>query len=223
MGAPASSRSAPFCTLNPSGDIAMSGKSAHATTTALLESLKDPGQDGVWWEFDARFRPLLTALAVRLGLDVGEAEDVAQETLAEFIRAYREDKYDRTRGRLSSWVIAIAKNRIARRRRAVGRHAGRRGDSALADLSDTAHLAALWDEEERHLIILRAMELLRAGRASEAKLRAFELVAVRGVPAEEAARECGMSVDEVYTAKSRLTIRLREIVEELTAAWREGA
>lgn len=199
----------------------MSGKPAHTTTTALLESLKDPGQDAVWREFDARFRPLLTALAVRLGLDVGEAEDVAQETLAEFVRAYREGKYDRTRGRLSSWVIAIAKNRIARRRRAVGRHAGRRGDSALADLGDTAQLAALWDEEERHLIILRAMELLRAGRASEAKLRAFELVAMRGVPAEEAARECGMTVDEVYTAKSRLTIRLRELVEELTAAYRE--
>ncbi|MCC6676310.1 MAG: RNA polymerase sigma factor [Phycisphaerales bacterium] len=200
----------------------MSGMSAHTTTTALLESLRDPAQDAVWREFDARFRPLLTALAVRLGLEVGEAEDVAQETLAEFVRAYRAGRYDRTRGRLSSWIISIARNQIARRRRAVGRDAGRRGESALADLSDTAHLTAVWEEEERHLIILRAMELLRAGRTSEAKLRAFELVAVRGVPAEEAARQCGMTVDEVYTAKNRLITRMREIVDELTAAWREG-
>ncbi|MFO0874665.1 MAG: hypothetical protein U0575_11945 [Phycisphaerales bacterium] len=38
---------------------------------------------------------------------------------------------------------------------------------------------------------------------------------------DKAARECGMSVDEVYTAKARVTRRLREIVDNLTAAWRE--
>ncbi len=66
------------------------------------------------------------------------------------------------------------------------------------------------------------MEVLREGRTAEPTLRAFDLFAVRGVPAEEVARECGMTVDEVYTAKNRVTGRLREIVEELTAAWREG-
>lgn len=200
----------------------MSGKSAHTTTTALLESLKDPARVAVWSEFDARFRPLLTALAVRLGLDVGEAEDVAQETLTEFVRAYRQGRYDRTRGRLSSWVIAIAKNQILRRRRAVGRAAGQVEGSTLAELCDAAHLTAVWETEERRLIMIRAMELLREGRTEERTLRAFELVGVRGVPVEEAARQCGMSVDEVYTARTRVTGRLRRIVEELTAAWREG-
>ena len=200
----------------------MSGMSAHPTSTVLLESLKDPAQEAVWREFDARFRPLLTAFAVRLGLEAGEAEDVAQETLVEFVGAYRAGKYDRSRGRLSSWIISIARHRISHRRLAVGRAAGRRGESGLVDLSDPARLTAVWEDEQRRLIIIRAMEVLRAGRTAEPTLRAFDLVAVRGLPAEEAARECGMTVDEVYTAKNRVTKRLREIVAELTSAWREG-
>jgi RNA polymerase sigma factor (sigma-70 family) len=196
--------------------------SALTTTTVLLELLKDPAQQAVWREFDDRFRPLLTAFGRRLGLDAGEAEDVAQETLVEFVRAYQEGKYDRSRGRLSSWIISIAQNRILHRRLVVGRAAGRQGESALADLSDPARLTAVWEEEQQRLIIVRAMEVLRAGRTLEPTVRAFELVALLGVPAKEAARECGMTVDEVYTAKNRVTGRLREIVEELTAAWREG-
>ena len=195
--------------------------SAPVTTTVLLESLKDPAQAGVWREFDARYRPLLTAFAARLGLEAGEAEDVAQEALVEFVRAYRAGTYDRSRGRLSSWIISIAQHRISHRRRAVGRAAARRGESALVDLSDPARLTAVWEDEQRRLIILRAMEVLRAGKSAAPTLRAFDLVAVRGVPVEEAARECGMTVDEVYTAKNRVAKRLREIVGELTAAWRE--
>lgn len=200
----------------------MSHLSAHTTTTVLLESLRDPAQQAVWREFDARFRPLLTSFALRLGLNDGEAEDVAQETLVEFVRAYRNGKYDRTRGRLSSWIIAIAQNRIARRHAAARRVAGRRGDSAMVDLIDQAQLTEVWEDEQQRLIIERAMEVLREGRTAESTLRAFELFAIRGMPAEEVARECGMTVDDVYIAKNRVTRRLRGIVEKLTAAWREG-
>lgn len=183
----------------------MGGMSARTTTTLLLESLQDPLQQTVWCEFDDRFRPLITAFGVRLGLDASEAEDVAQETLVEFLRAYRDGKYDRSRGRLSSWIISIAQHRIAHRRMALGRAAGQRGESALIDLSNTASLTAVWEDEQRRLILVRAMEVLRAGRTLEVTLRAFELFAVRGVPAVEVAQQCGITVDEVYTAKNRVT------------------
>src|SRR5205823_5538374 len=49
------------------------------TSTALLEALKDRSDHAVWWEFDGRYRPLLMAVGRRLGLDVADAEDAAQE------------------------------------------------------------------------------------------------------------------------------------------------
>jgi RNA polymerase sigma-70 factor, ECF subfamily len=198
-------------------------KSAPTTTTVLLESLKDRGHAAAWSEFDARFRPLLTAFAVRLGLGRDDAQEVAQETLVEFVLAYQRGQYDRTKGRLSSWILAIAKHRISRKRRADGRDADRLSDSSWRKLSEPARISAVWENEQRRFIIARAMEMLREGRMSEQSLRAFDLFVVAGVSAEETARECGMSVQDVYTAKYRVAKRLRHLVDELTAAWQESA
>jgi RNA polymerase sigma-70 factor (ECF subfamily) len=194
------------------------------TTTLLLESLKDPGRDAVWREFDARYRPVLCAIARKVGLKPAEAEEIAQETLAEFVRAYREGKYDRTKGRLSSWIIAIARHRIAMRWRSKGRAKEKRGDSALGELNNRTHLTRVWAAEQERVIFARAWEMLRTtGRTAEKTLKAFELVAMRGMPAAAAAADCGMTLEEVYIAKNRVTKRLRELVEELTAAYGEDS
>src|SRR5688572_33473691 len=86
------------------------------TTTALLCGLLDPAAEQSWLEFDARFRPIVRGFAMKLGLSEADAEDVTQEALARFVKYYRQGKYDRTRGRLSSWLITIAQNRSEERR-----------------------------------------------------------------------------------------------------------
>ncbi|MCC6678088.1 MAG: sigma-70 family RNA polymerase sigma factor [Phycisphaerales bacterium] len=201
----------------------MTGPAIHnTTTTALLESLKDPGQDAVWREFDARYRPVLFALAQRIGLNRTDAEEIAQATLVEFIAAYRAGRYDRSRGRLSSWIIGIARNQIGKCARSKGRAAEHRGDSAIAQLHDPAQATRLWAAEQKRVNLARAWEmLLAARRTSAATLKAFELFAIRGTPAAAVAAECGMTIEDVYVAKSRVSKRLRDLVEELNAAYRE--
>ena len=69
-----------------------------------------------------------------------------------------------------------------------------------------------------------ALAVLRdESQVDDRTLMAFELVALRGVPAAEAASQAGMSVEQVYVAKSRLTKRLRELVEKMTEAFEEDA
>ncbi len=200
----------------------MNAPTGLTTTTLLLESLKDPAKDAVWREFDLRYRPLLVSFARSLGLSPEDSDEVAQESLTEFVRAYRQGKYSREKGRLSSWIIAIARNRIADRRRVLAKRAGQRGESAMIDLRNDAQLTQLWETERRRSIYFRALDMLReGGKTEERTMQAFELVTLRGVPAQSAAAECGMSVDEVYVAKNRVTKRLRAIVEQLTAAYTE--
>ena len=47
------------------------------TTTVLLEGLLDSGNEAVWREFDARYRPIIVGFARTLGLDPDDAADVA--------------------------------------------------------------------------------------------------------------------------------------------------
>ncbi|MCJ7543287.1 MAG: hypothetical protein MUP47_01770 [Phycisphaerae bacterium] len=45
------------------------------TSTELLEGIKDPSNRAAWSELDRRYRPLILAVARRLGLGHDDAED----------------------------------------------------------------------------------------------------------------------------------------------------
>lgn len=193
------------------------------TTTQILDSLRDPANSAAWRQFDERFRPVLAAFARRRGLSDDDAEDVAQAALGQFAADYREGRYDRTRGRLSSWLIGIAQNRAADALRRRRRDGDPRGESALAHVADDAPPQSEWGQAVQRAAFERALRALRGDtRLSERTVRAFELAALRHMPAEAVAAECAMTVSEVYVAKNRVIKKLREIVEQFTREYDEA-
>ena len=110
---------------------------ATKTTTELLVQLRDPGNTPAWNLFNGRYRPIVVAYARRCGLQDADAEDVAQETLTEFLRAYVAGRYDRGRGgRLRDWVKGFAANRVRefRRRRATSKERQVASDASGTDV-----------------------------------------------------------------------------------------
>lgn len=198
------------------------------TTTRLIEDLRNPANGAAWSAFDARYRPVLIAFARKLGFSQDDASELAQQTLAEFARCYHDGRYQREQGRLSSWLIGIARNvgsGMRRKRGAGGERVG--GDTMIGqmpgELPDEQQLTQVWRREREHAILAEAITILRdSARMEEHTFRAFELFALRGVPAEEVAEQCGIAVDSVYVIKNRLTKRLREIVAEITQAYDDG-
>jgi len=193
------------------------------TTTALLEGLFDDADGAIWREFDTRYRPIILGVARKLGLTDEDAADVAQDTLARFVQEYRAGRYDRTRGRLRSWLIGIVKYRVSdlRRKQAVRREA--RGESGFLGLAEDADCDALWDAERRQVLLQQAMDELREhGRTNERTIRAFELYAIAGRPVEEVAAELALTPQDVYMAKSNVAQRLRAILERLDQLFDDG-
>lgn len=196
---------------------------ATRTTTRLLDALREPANEPAWAHIDARYRAIIAGLARRLGLGDADAEEVAQQTLSEFVKAYREGRYDRGKGRLSSWILGIAHHHTLRMFRA-GRREVTPGASQVAQAVDDQALRSMWTDERDREIFTQAMTMLRdATDIDDRTLQAFELVSFRSVPASAVAEQCGMSVEQVYVAKSRVTKRLRTLVDELTRAFEEDA
>ncbi len=196
--------------------------SIHATrtTTQLLDALRDNANDPVWAQIDARYRPVVTAMARRLGLSEADADEVAQQTLTEFVKAYGEERYDRNKGRLSSWILGIAHHSILRIIRRNGREDST--TTSLGEVVDEPALRSIWADERDRAILAQALDTLRGeSDVDERTLLAFELVSLRGVPAAEAGAQCNMTVDQVYVSKSRVVKRLRGLVEQITAAFEE--
>ena len=188
------------------------------TTTVLLEGLRDPANAEAWATFDRLYRPIVIAFARRLGLSDSDSADVAQETMAQFVQEYRANRYDRTRGRLRTWLIALTKTRIATMRRNEARQRQWRGDSAFVDLADDVQLTQIWDAERRLVVLRQALDVLRGKtRSSDTTIRAFECLVINRMPPAAVATELGISTHDVYLAKSRITQRLREIIVTIDA------
>jgi len=191
------------------------------TTTELLENLKSPSHRTAWELLDSRMRPVILAVVQRLGLTSDEAEEVAQAALVEVFEGYQKGRYQRGRGRLRSWVVGIARNLAFDSMRRRGRAPG--GGVSVPEVPDSARVSVIWDEEWNRFIAREAMARLRAENKIDARtVRAVELFGLSGVPAEQAAAECGMSVGQVYVSKNRVAGRLQDIVRELTAAYEDG-
>jgi len=189
------------------------------TNTVLLAGLLEAGNDEVWRDFDGRYRPVLRGFASRLGLAPDDAEEVAQETLAQFVELYRAGKYDRERGRLRSWIFGIAQRRVADVRRARERRREKRGESALEPLTSEPELERLFEEEWQRALLAAAFAELRAGRTDPQSIRALELLASGSRSADEVATELSMTPNAVYAAKHRAVVKLREILTRLDRDW----
>src|SRR5262245_16799683 len=192
------------------------------TTTALLDGLNDSGDQESWQEFDRRYRPIILAVARRLGLSESDAADAAQETLVHFIRDYRAGSFDRSPGRLGHWICGIARHRIADMQRAAGARAARRGESALAGLPADREMDRLWDEACRREMLVRAIdELRRTQRAGEKSLAVLDLLFVRQLTPAQVAAELDVPVQSVYVMKSRLAERLRVLLRSQESLFEE--
>ena len=128
--------------------------------------------------------------------------------------------YRRERGRLRAWIFGIARHRVQMLQLAAARRRRAEAADTTPNLPDEASLSLIWERETQRAVFERAWHAIRTcGLTSEANLRAFELVVLRGIPADLAAPQCGLTVDAVYTAKSRILRRLRELSAELSRGY----
>jgi RNA polymerase sigma factor (sigma-70 family) len=187
---------------------------ADSTTSTLLAALRDPVNQNAWTRIDAHYRPIIERVARRVGLSESDAADAAQETLLSVTKDFRAGRYTPERGRLRTWILAIARFRIADAQRGRGRHFAA-GDSVLATLPAAADIDDLWEEEHRKTIFALAInELRRNSRFSERTLSIYERLALGLQPVREIASEFGVAEQEIYEAKARITGKLREIIAE---------
>ena len=195
------------------------------TTTILLEQLLNT-ETNAWQRFMDRFRTPMVRFARRCGLTEEQAEDATQDTLVRFVEQYREGQYDRSRGRLGSWLFTLMYNSIRSQRRDDAR-SPKQGPRVIdrttffSALPEEATAKQVWEQDWEHHALSMCMNQLRS-EVSPSHFQIFELTTFREVPAAEVARQLGLTRDAVYQARYRMLKRLEELretfqgVEELT-------
>ena len=192
------------------------------TSTALLEGLKDGSNKGSWSQFHDRYRPLIMAVAKRLGLSVADAEDAAQETMTAFVQAYRLRQYNKEKGRLRDWLCGIACHKIRdiqrKQKRSEKLIIGKAIATAPVNQIEDVGLAGLWDDEWEKATLRQALEEVRQ-QVAPATFEAFMLFALEQWPAKRVADHLQVSEDAVYQSKRRVLNRLRELLPKINEIW----
>ncbi|MFQ5490503.1 MAG: RNA polymerase sigma factor [Phycisphaerae bacterium] len=192
------------------------------TNTALLEGLRDAGNDALWTLFCERYRPVVVSVGRRLGLSADEAEDGAQEALLAFATAYRAGRYDRDKGRLRSWLMGIANKKIrdVQRRRPRETPVGQQnsGTGIITGQIDEHTLSEAWEAEWQRAIVKACLAQVR-GKVEAKTMQAFELLVIKNWPVDQVVETLGMNRNSIYQAKSRVLAHMREIHHQLDQTW----
>jgi len=182
-----------------------------------LEDLKGSNDALVWNTFRDHFYPVIVNFSRSLGLSSTYAEDAAQEAMLTFLKAFRDGRYNREKGRLGSWVFGVARRVILNFRKRLPREytvADNSTDTSFWDMiEDENAVKHTWETEWRRMVLERCLQ--QARREFDSKVfRAFELYALSEQSVTEIGRILGMSQNAIYIAKSRVLSRLRQLVLE---------
>jgi RNA polymerase sigma-70 factor (ECF subfamily) len=182
-----------------------------STRETLLQRVRDPANQEAWSEFVRLYRPLLSAYARRCALKHDDAEEVAQECFDVLLRKMPDFRYAPAKGKFKNYLFKLVISRISNRFRKRRPRLAASGElrAAAAPGSTTT---PQWDKEwlKRHLRF--ALERIETEFA-EITIAAFKLYALQEWRVERVCDSLGMTANQVYLAKSRVTNRLREELE----------
>ena len=193
-----------------------------ATSTTLLQRLKDESDTDAWNDFVNRYSPKVFEWCRKNSLQDSDAADVTQQVLLKLVTTMRTFDYDSQRGSFRGWLKTVTANAVKDLARQWQRRNVRAtGDTITAEqlssLADPRALNELTDriESQYREELLKEVEGRIKARVKSETWAAWQLTAVEQIPAAEAAGHIGMSVSEVYVAKSRVNKMMREEVQKL--------
>jgi RNA polymerase sigma-70 factor (ECF subfamily) len=187
-----------------------------ATRASLLYRLGDPHDEAAWTQFVELYAPVVYGYARKQGLQDADAADLCQEVLRAVAGAVGRLEYDPARGAFRNWLFTVVRRKLWNWRAAQQNRTPASGDTATHRLLEQ-HAApeaeeAAWDAECEDRLFAWACTKVRCD-VSEATWKAFWRTAIDGEPGKDVARELGMSVAAVYSARSRVVSRLKELIQ----------
>ncbi len=189
----------------------------------MIHRLKDWQDQSSWQEFFSIYWKLIYGVARKAGLTDAEAQDVVQETMASVAKHMPTFEYDPALGSFKAWLLNMARWRIIgqfRKRRPSVEPRPSPDSSTCADplnnVADPAGqtLDAVWDAEWENNLLEAALTKVKRS-VDPLKYQIFDLYVNKDWPPEKVAASFGVTVDQVYVIKHRITETIKTEVKRL--------
>ncbi len=188
-----------------------------STRSSVLRAVADTGNEAAWNSLFDLYAGFVYAIARSKGLNDSDADDIVQVVFADLARKLPTFKYDREKGNFRSYLAGLVNWRVMDRLRS-----GKRDAELKADFLEEARAAKIAGDDEfaerewQAAAMEEALRRIKPGVRPE-HYAAFVASAVEGQDTETVMKLYGISRDNLYQIRARLTEKLREIVAEVLA------
>jgi RNA polymerase sigma-70 factor (ECF subfamily) len=200
-------------------------ETAHHTRATLIRRLKDWEDQNSWQEFYDTYWRLIYGVSRQSGMTDAEAQDVVQETMLAVAKHMPTFTYDPKLGSFKTWLLNMTRWRIQdqfRKRRTVDMTTPKTENSDPGQTSfinrvpdpTSQHIDTVWEHEWQQNLLAAALDRVKC-HVDPFKYQIFDLYVNQGWAPEKVAQSCGVSVDEVYLTKHRITQSIKSEVERL--------
>ena len=189
------------------------------TSLSLLDRLRQSPEDADWSRLIEAYSPLLRAWLMRAEVQAADADDLVQEVLLVVHRELPKFEHNQRRGAFRNWLRQIVVHRLRNFWRSRGRLIAAGNDSQLEEQlkqleDDGSQLSQRWDREHNLAVARKLLELIES-RFTESTRLVFRRLVVDGADADTVAAETGLSLNAIFTAKSRVLRELRRLGQGL--------
>lgn len=181
------------------------------TSLSLLDRLRQAPDAGSWDRLVAAYSPLLRSWIGRYEVQPADADDLVQDVLLVVMRELPSFRHNQQTGAFRTWLRRIVVNRLRNFWRSRGRapEAGGELMDRLNELEDSRSQGSiLWDREHDRHLALQLLALLER-RFTESTREAFRRLVLEEADADQVAADLGLTLNAVFTAKSRVLRELR--------------
>ena len=190
------------------------------TRPSLLLRLRDAGDEAAWAQFVSLYTPLIFAFCRGRGLSEADAGDVSQEVLKAVTVAIPRFQYDPERSSFRNWLFTVVRSKLNNFLAAQVRQPRLAGETTIQRFVDGEPDPALeegWRREYQANLVRWAAGQIQ-GEFKRQSWDAFWRTAIQGEPAEAVARELGLTLNALYIARSRVTSRLKQAIQDVEAS-----
>ena len=190
------------------GPVPHFDRSDNSVSSSVLERAKLGDQDA--------FRKITQLHAglvyhwIRRYLSPEHAEDVSQQVFMAVSQNLKTFQRTKPADSFRAWIRIITRSKIAdHRRKNAGVEIPFGGDESLNEVAAEVNDGEEEDDDrDKAILYQKAVQFIK-GEFSDKDCKAFLMLVVDGIAAKDVSQNLGMSVNEVYIAKSRILKRLR--------------
>lgn len=186
-----------------------------STRSSVLRAVADTENEAAWNRLFDLYAGFVYSIARSKGLNDADADDIVQVVFAELARNLSTFRYDREKGRFRSYLAGLVNWRVMDRLKSLKREADLKADfweEARAANSDDDFAEREWQAAAMEEALRRMKPDVRPEHYA-----AFVASAVEGQDTETVMRLYGLSRDNLYQIRTRLTAKLRETVAVVLA------